>query len=230
MKQLLFLLVAGLPLISPAQTTTTLVPLQSVWKYLDNGSNQGTAWRAPAFDDSSWAQGPGELGYGDGGEATVVGYGPNSAAKYITTYFRRSFTVNGAGSFTSAGLRVRRDDGVVIYLNGTEIYRTNLPAGAITYTTLAPAAIGGADETALLTASVNAALLVEGNNVLAVEMHQNAGGSSDLSFDMELTATAPPAEGAPAAHPQSRSLVEDTSAAVTLTGSDPQGSPLTFAI
>src|SRR5687767_4972575 len=75
MKLIFFILAAAFPFSTQAQSTTTLVPLQSVWKYLDNGSNQGTAWRAPAFDDTSWAQGPGELGYGDGGEATIVSYG-----------------------------------------------------------------------------------------------------------------------------------------------------------
>src|SRR5689334_10665946 len=94
--------------------TTTFVPLKAVWKYLDNGSNQGTAWRAAAFDDTAWVQGAGELGYGDGDEATVVSFGPNAATKYITTYFRKHFTVSGASSFTSANLRIRRDDGVVV--------------------------------------------------------------------------------------------------------------------
>src|SRR5467141_1189505 len=70
-----------------------LVPAGSVWKYLDNGSDQGTAWVAPSFDDSAWASGPAQLGYGDGDEATVVGFGPDPNNKYITTYFRRAFTV-----------------------------------------------------------------------------------------------------------------------------------------
>src|SRR5687768_4199634 len=48
---------------------TTFVSAGSVWKYLDNGSDQGTAWRGTSFSDSSWASGPAELGYGDAGEA-----------------------------------------------------------------------------------------------------------------------------------------------------------------
>ncbi len=228
MKILHFLLVAGVSGTLSAQTTTTFVPLGSTWRYLDNGSNQGTAWRATAFDDATWAQGPAELGYGDGGEATVVSFGPNASSKYITTYFRQSFTVTNAAAYTAAALRVRRDDGVVIYLNGTEVFRSNLPTGTITYTTLAPSAIGGADESNLLISAVNAALLVEGSNVLAVEMHQNAGSSSDLSFDMEFTATMP--GSTPAAAPQSVSATEDTAIAITLAGTDPQNDPLTFAI
>ena len=231
MKWILLLLFPAFPLMSKAQTTSTLVPLGSVWKYLDNGSNQGTAWRAEGFADAAWAQGAGELGYGDGDEATIVSYGPNASAKYITTYFRKHFTVASAAPITAANLRLRRDDGVVIYLNGTEIYRNTMPAGTITHTTMATAAIGGADETALLAATVNAALLVEGGNVLAVEVHQSNATSSDLTFDLEfnVTVTAPPA-GAPLANAQSVTLGEDTAAAVILTGSDPEESPLTFSI
>ncbi len=71
-------------------SSVTLMPTGSVWKYLDDGSNQGTAWRLQSFNDSAWSSGPAQLGYDDGtenDEATVLGYGPNSGAKYITYYF-----------------------------------------------------------------------------------------------------------------------------------------------
>src|SRR5512134_4018126 len=171
--------------------TASMVPAGSVWKYADNGANLGTAWSAPGFDDSSWASGPAQLGYGDGGEATVVGYGPDANNKYITTYFRRAFSVGDAAGFTSLTLRVLRDDGVVVYLNGAEVYRSNLPSGAITYSTLASAAIGGADESTFYQASLSPALLTEGANVLAVEIHQSSANSSDISFDLELTGERP---------------------------------------
>jgi hypothetical protein len=74
-------------------TAVTFISTGSSWKYLDNGTDQGTAWRATAFDDSTWKSGNAELGYGDGDETTIVSFGPNAAAKYITTYFRKSFTV-----------------------------------------------------------------------------------------------------------------------------------------
>src|SRR5688572_7345781 len=161
---------------------TVLVPTGSAWKYLDNGSNQGTAWRAAGFADGSWASGAAQLGYGDGDEATVVSYGPNSSAKYITTYFRRTFSVADPTLVQSLTLQLLRDDGAVAYLNGTEVFRTNLPAGTIAYNTLAPAAIGGTAETTYYTASINPALLTAGSNLLAVEVHQANGTSSDVSF------------------------------------------------
>ena len=164
----------------------TLVPTGSAWKYLDNGSNQGTAWRSTAFNDSGWASGPAELGYGDGGEATVVSYGPNASAKYITTYFRRAFNVPNPAAYSSLTLRLLRDDGAVVYLNGTEVYRSNMPGGAVAYTTLASSAI---DDNTYYTATPGTSLLAAGTNVLAVEIHQANGTSSDISFNLELTAS-----------------------------------------
>ncbi|MGH8247850.1 MAG: metallophosphoesterase [Gammaproteobacteria bacterium] len=165
---------------------TTLISTGAVWKYLDNGSNQGTAWTAVSFNDSTWASGPAQLGYGDGDEATVVGFGPDPLNRYITTYFRRSFTVVDASIYTSLNLRLLRDDGGVAYLNGTEVFRSNMPAGAIGYTTPASSNIGGADESTFYTTSVSPSLLVNGTNVVAVEIHQFNGTSSDISFDLDL--------------------------------------------
>ncbi len=163
--------------------TTNFVPTGSVWKYLDNGSNQGTAWRDPGFNDTAWASGPAQLGYGDGDEATVVSFGPNASAKYITTYFRHVFSVTNAASYTALTLRVLRDDGAVVYLNGTEVLRDNMPTGTIGFTTPASAAI---EDSTFHTASVSPALLVDGTNVLAVEIHQANGTSSDISLDLDL--------------------------------------------
>ncbi|MFM1767755.1 MAG: hypothetical protein RJA22_284 [Verrucomicrobiota bacterium] len=181
-------LIVGLALLACVRLSAAdiLVPLGSTWKYRDNGSDQGTAWRAVAFDDSTWASGPAELGYGDGGEATVVSFGPDSANKYITTYFRRTFTVANPSVYLAASVTVRRDDGAVVYLNGVEIARGNMPAGTPAYNTLASAAI---EDTTDLPVSVNPALLVAGANVLAVEIHQAAVTSSDISFDLQFSAS-----------------------------------------
>jgi hypothetical protein len=178
--------------INDTTTSNNIVSAGSVWKYLDNGSNQGTAWRALGFDDSAWKSGPAQLGYGDGDEATVVGYGPDPNNKYITTYFRQSFNVANPSSITALNLSLVRDDGAVVYLNGTEIYRNNMPSGTIAYTTLASTTIGDADESAWYSANVNPAQLVAGNNVIAVEIHQCVATSSDISFDFQLSASNAP--------------------------------------
>ncbi len=170
-----------------------LIPLSAAWKYLDNGSNQGTAWRATAFNDAAWASGPAQLGYGDGDEATVVNGGP-SGSRFITTYFRRAFSITSTAAYTGYRIRVRRDDGVVVYVNGTEVYRSNMPTGAISSTTRASTAASD-DGGTLLTANIAAGAFVNGNNVVAVEIHQSGPTSSDISFDLELTGITPAAGG-----------------------------------
>jgi hypothetical protein len=189
---------------SASSIPTTFVPIGSVWKYLDNGSDQGVAWISPAFNDSTWKSGPAPLGYGDANgqlPATTLSYGPDANNKYITTYFRRSFSVSSLASVTNLVVSVQRDDGVLVYLNGVPIFTNNLPAGPINYLTTAPVAVGGTDETTFYTQSVDPALLLSGVNVLAAEIHQANGTSSDIIFDLDLSGEAlapnqPPSAGA----------------------------------
>src|SRR5206468_2376648 len=109
-------------------------------------------------------------------------------SKYITTYFRRRFVAGNVSSYTNLLLRVLRDDGAVVYLNGAEVFRSNMPTNtAIAYTTLSSSNVGGGDETTnFFTTLVSPGLLLEGTNVLAAEIHQSSGGSSDISFDLDL--------------------------------------------
>ncbi|MBN8249500.1 MAG: metallophosphoesterase, partial [Verrucomicrobia bacterium] len=186
----MWLMLLGLP--GGALGDVLLIPAGSTWRYLDNGTNPGTAWREGAFNDAGWAWGPAPLGYGDGDEATVVGYGPDPASRYITTYFRKPFTIEDPALFTALNLRVLRDDGVVVYLNGVEVFRNNLPTGTITSTTRANGSATSQEEVSLfLTSLVATTPLVAGANVVAVEIHQQSAGSSDISFDLELVGLQP---------------------------------------
>ncbi|MBK8001698.1 MAG: immunoglobulin domain-containing protein [Verrucomicrobia bacterium] len=168
--------------------TAQLVSTGAVWKYLDSGLDQGTAWRTYAFDDLAWSNGPAQLGYGDGDEATIVSFGPSPTEKFPTTYFRRSFVLTDAAGFTNAVIRLLRDDGAVVYLNEVEIFRSNLPAGEITFGTFASAVVSGAAESTFISATIDSSLLRNGTNLIAVELHQSDAGSSDISFDLELRA------------------------------------------
>jgi hypothetical protein len=166
---------------------TTLVAAGSVWKYLDDNSDQGTAWRLPAFNDAGWGSGPAKLGFGGDGEVTIINGGP-SGNRFTTTYFRKTFSYNGPVTLAEATLDVLRDDGAVVYLNGLEVWRTNMPAGPVTRATFASSAVGGSDESVFLPTTMNPALVVPGTNVLAVEVHQANLTSSDLGFDLRLSA------------------------------------------
>lgn len=171
----------------PLVNASTTAPA-AVWKYKDNGSDQSTQWRARSFDDSTWASGPSELGYGDA-PATVVSYGANANNKYITTYFRHHFNVGNPANFNSLTMKLLVDDGCVVYLNGAEVVRRNMAAGDVNYTTLANVTVADTDETTFFTYTLPASGLVAGDNVLAVEVHQVAANSSDTSFDLGLTAS-----------------------------------------
>jgi hypothetical protein len=175
----------------------TWVPKGSNWRYLDTGVDPGTSWRSPGFDDSAWKSGKGILGYGDANQATALGFGSKASAKYITTLFRLKFNVADPAAVTALLCQVLRDDGMVVWLNGVQAARDNLPEGEVTFSTLASNAIGGTDETTYFDFRLDPALLRAGENTLAVEVHQNSGSSSDLSFDLSLVGTALPANQAP---------------------------------
>ena len=176
----------------------TLVSSNSVWKYSDQGLNLSNAWRAPAYDESLWPSGPAPLGYGDANGTyprTTNSFGTNSANKYITTYYRRAFVVPDAPAWSNATVTMQRDDGAVVYLNGTEIFRSNMTNAAIDYLTRALTTVSTTGETTWYSTNFNAALLHAGTNVLAVEIHQDKPDSSDIWLDLKLTAQ--PALAAP---------------------------------
>ena len=174
-----------------SQTVTVLAPLESgvttlvstgaCWRYNDRGLNLGTEWTNLGYEDSTWSLGFAPLGYGHGNEATVVSFGPDQNHKYITTYFRRTFDVPDPTVFTNLLLRLKQDDGAAVYLNGVEIFRSNLPPGPPNYLTLASTEAAG---TNFIVANVSPTNLLQGENALAVEIHQAAANGPDISFDL----------------------------------------------
>jgi PKD repeat protein len=167
-----------------ADVPVGLIAAGATWRYRDTGVPPPSNWTSPAYSDTAWSSGPARLGYGDT-QATTIN-GGQTTSRFITSWFRHTFTVTDATLFDALRLELQRDDGVAVYLNGVEILRDNLPSGTITPATLAPAAIGGADETAWISFTVPATALVTGANVMAIEVHQNAPTSSDLGLDVRL--------------------------------------------
>ena len=182
--------IAHSALLSNPSLRDVLTPYGATWKYLDTGSDANTAWRASNFSDATWPTGPAPLGYGDV-LSTTIGYGADTNNKYITSYFRQSFSVTNPSAYEALTLRLLRDDGAVVYLNGSEIFRSNLPAGFITYTTRASVSQSGLTETLSYPSAVVASLLITGTNVIAVEVHQAAPTSSDVRFNLELVGEKP---------------------------------------
>lgn len=169
------------------------------WKYDDSGTDRSaTNWTSATFNDSDWAYGNATLGYGNGNETTTLSYGADANNKHTTYYLRNIFEVQDYTQYDSLVFDVRRDDGAIVYVNGTEAFRMNMPTGSVTAATLATAAVDGADETKYYRVKT-ANLLKNGTNVIAVELHQASLTSEDLSFDMEVGYELPPL--GPAAYP-----------------------------
>lgn len=165
-----------------------LVAAATDWQYYDQGATPDARWTQPDYDDSGWRTGRAPVGYGDG-PATTIDAGP-SDSPHNTAYFRHTFEVDRPDFYQDLMLRLRRDDGAVVYLNGTEIYRVNMPEGAPAYDTRATRDVKGLEEQQYFPVSVSRHLhlLNRGDNVVAVEVHQAAGGTGDLGFDLELLA------------------------------------------
>ncbi len=161
-----------------------LINREATWKYADNGSLPNVNWAAENYSDGTWSEGPAQLGYGDGDEKTIVSFGPDANNKFITTYFRHSFNVADTVGLQALQGQALFDDGIVIYLNGEEVMRSNMPAGAISTNTVA---LQAAQEGVYVPFTIAKGLIKPGKNVLAVEIHQSSSTSSDISFDLELS-------------------------------------------
>ena len=164
----------------------TLIPNNSTWKYLDNGTNPRWYWLESNFDDQSWKTGAAQFGYGDGDEATILNWGRDPNDKYIVYYFRKSFTIANPADIKQLKLNLLRDDGAIVYLNGVEILRSNMPSGDVGYATFA--SVNTTDENVWLPFTLSASALKAGTNVVQVEVHQSSGSSTDVSFDLSLSA------------------------------------------
>jgi hypothetical protein len=190
---------------------TTLIATNSTWKYLVSGANQGVAWTTRGFNDAAWPSGAARLGYGGDGEQTPLSFGGNANAKFITTYFRKSFVVPVGAVYTNLEVHLVRDDGAVIWLNGRELFRSNMPTTPITFQTLASTGVTGPDEQTPFVTIVGVTNLPAGTNVIAVEVHQATADSSDLGFNLALYAS-----GYLDAIPPPRLAVEFTDGAIEL--------------
>jgi lysophospholipase L1-like esterase len=177
--------------IRPNTVTSTIIHGGDTWKYSDTGQDLGTNWTQINYDDSGWSNGVARLGYGDIVNATTVNFGPDPDNKYTTTYFRHSFVMPNNVNFTNLNFRVNAVDSAVVWLNGAEMFRTNLPAGPIAYTNFALSQVTGYPDYVFYQTNQVVSNLPSGN-LVAVELHQSSPTNSDLGLDLELIGTGVP--------------------------------------
>ena len=169
-----------------AAVTSTITPITtgSTCRYLNPTAAPTGTWSALSYADSAWRQGRSPFGH-----LETVGTDIGVPAK--TSYYRCGFTLPTGFTTRSATLSARVDDGAVLFVNGTEVARTNLPSGTVGYGTSA-STVDSYDGTRWLSWTIPAALLRAGGNVLAVEVHQNfttTWVSGDAMLDAKLTVT-----------------------------------------
>jgi hypothetical protein len=169
---------------------TLLATNGATWKYLDDTTDPGPTWNQVGFNDSGWSNGVAELGFGDNAqdrpERTVVRRFVGTTTN-ITYYFRRTFVVSNLASFSEVQLKLLADDGAVVYLNGLEVYRTtNMTVTPVTHATFADDTAPDDGAGYFWSTNLSSSLLVPGTNLVAVEVHQENIGSSDVSFDLML--------------------------------------------
>jgi hypothetical protein len=167
------------------QPPVTYFTTGHVWKHLDDGSNQGTAWRGTVFNDAAWGSGPSPLGYGgdNEGSGTTLSFGGDSANKFPTTYFRTTIEIPDPSQFLRFLMRVKYDDGAAIYVNGVEALRANVSSNA-RFDSFADGTVG--DENGWKDFTVPTTTFTAGINTIAVEIHQGSGSSSDIRLDILL--------------------------------------------
>ena len=161
------------------------IAMGDTWKYLDDGSDLGLSWREPDFDEGAWSSGAAPLGYGDP-VSTVLSFGADDENRHITSYYRKSFQVVNLADFEEMTLDLVVDDGALVYLNGNLIASQNMSGGFINFLTPALLPVTQDEEELVSSYTLPEGMLLEGENVVAVEVHQINNLSQDLRFDLSL--------------------------------------------
>ena len=172
-----------------AAGTSTPLANASTWSYYFNSTPVAVGWNQPGFDASSWKTGVAPLGWGTGAITTDIDV-PAGQTRTLTSYFRSSFSVPSPGDFATYTLTTRADDGIVVYVNGTEVGRSNMPAGPVTsgtYALTAPSTATALASPVVLT--IPKSLLVAGTNSVAVEVHSNYKSTPSASMDLSIVAS-----------------------------------------
>lgn len=167
----------------PAPSTNDIIIAGDSWNYYDYENEPSGDWKTIGYNDSSWNSGNAVLGFNNGENTSL-----NSVI--ITAYFRKTISISNVSSIINIDIGAIRDDGLIVYLNGLEVWRDNMPTGNVSYNTEASSYIKGTSETTWINQSIFNNL-VEGNNIIAVELHikkpKGKNKIPDMSFDFTMT-------------------------------------------
>jgi hypothetical protein len=175
---------ASTGVVTPTEIAQPLdvIPAGSQWSYRFASTAPATGWQQPGADLSSWQNGAAPVGWGQPNLGTTL---PTEGTRPLTSYYQRTFAVQDASGVQSLTLSTRADDGIVVYVNGTEVGRSNMPAGAVGLNTYASSAVSAANAVSnVVTFTVPGSLLQTGSNVIAAEVHSNYRTTPSHSFEL----------------------------------------------
>lgn len=163
-------------------TDTVILAVGEQWRYFKGAeapSDPADAWRKETFDDSGWLSGETGIGYGDGDDATEL---TDMQDNYLSVYCRKTFEVTELASLDTVLLRVSYDDGFIAYLNGDELDRRYMGEQGefFPYNRGAGGTVGDLPESVEI--NIPKDRLREGQNLLAIQIHNSSLGSTDLSM------------------------------------------------
>mgnify|MGYP003702114789 CR=1 FL=1 len=191
-----------------------LVPEDATVKFRWDTAPLDADWAQPEYDDSAWPSGRGPVGYGSARVGTNIAEAGFPDTRTLSIQARSTFTLDDPSKVTGLEVAIFADDGVIAYLNGTEVARGNLPDGAVGQNTYATAAPRTDDARAnLIRVALGDGLLQEGTNVLAVQANANYRTTPDLTLAAVLRSGIE--VGAPSEPTAVRATAGDASASVS---------------
>lgn len=168
-------------------TTETIIAAGANWKYSYSAAGPGSDWMSAGFDDSAWQSGAAPLGWGQTQLGTTL---PAMSPKPLASFYRSTFELDPQSTVESIDIVTRADDGIVLYVNGTEVKRVNVDPGPAGVGTYANAAVSAGPALANpVTVTVPRTLLVPGTNVISASVHSNYRSTPSHSFELTAVAT-----------------------------------------
>lgn len=187
LKRILFLCFFSLFIICDLFAQENIISKGDDWLYYDQKPLLPFNWYSDNSISQNWKEGVSPLGYGDRKVKTIINFGDDPKKKDITKYFKKTFQIKDPYKYLIYKLNVQRDDGIVVYLNGKEVMRNNMPEGKITASTRANDLIFNSyNESLLHSKLLSPDDFVSGLNTISASVHQAREISSDCIFSLEL--------------------------------------------
>ena len=175
----------SMPVVVTTGVDTEILSFNSTWSWYYDVAPPEPGWSGVGYDDSAWAWGPGQFGFGDAPKATVISEGP--LPRPLTSYYRRTVAIDDPATYSGIRLHLIRNSGAAVYVNGVEVARENLPPGELTHNTWAAGAIPAALRHVPVEMVLPPSVFVAGENTIAVELHLDSGNQPTSGFDLALT-------------------------------------------